>query len=166
MSECRCGCRWLGVCSQAEMRTLSSGRSMHYRNRQVSASVCRFCFSHYGLVAAIAVCWLANSKALAQESNPVQLRLGGVMPGGLRKTPTESWGAYELQLTNLTDTDRWGRVLISYAGRADEQYGRDVWVPAHSALSTWMLVGPAPGPSAGISSDIQVLLRQPSEGTD
>jgi hypothetical protein len=103
--------------------------------------------------------------ASAQGPDRPPLRLAGIVPNGVRKTATESWGAYDLQVTNLSDNDRTARVLISYTARMNEQYGRDVWVPAHSTLSTWLLVGPAPT-TTGISSDIQVLLRDPSQSAD
>jgi hypothetical protein len=45
-------------------------------------------------------------------------------------------------LTNSGDTDRRARVFVAHKNQLDLRYGRDVWVPAHSTLKTWMLVGP------------------------
>src|SRR5690349_12754482 len=80
-------------------------------------------------------------------------------PAGVRSTATEAWGAFAFELTNLTDTDRDARVLVSYPGRKDVQYGRDVWVPARATLSSWLLAGPAAGPGRANSRELQLLLR-------
>lgn len=119
-----------------------------------------------GLFAGLVVGLIACPQAPAQDREPTTLRLGGVAPGGVRNYVTTNWGTFDLNLTNLTDTDRQARVLVFYAGRPDQQYGRDVWVPARSTLSTWMLVGPAAGEHAPTSCDIQVLLYDRSGGED
>ena len=82
--------------------------------------------------------------AAAQEPKPATLRLGGMLPGGVATLATSSWQTYDFSLTNLTDVDRQARVLMHFPGRSDVQYGRDVWVPAHSTISSWLLAGPAP----------------------
>jgi hypothetical protein len=89
------------------------------------------------------------------------LRLTGLFPKGVRTTATESWGMFDFELTNLSDTDRQARVLVFYKGQPDVQYGRDVWVPARSTLSSWLLVGPAPRQDRDNSRDIQYLLQEP-----
>jgi hypothetical protein len=88
------------------------------------------------------------------------------VPGGARNSATESWGAFDFNLTNLTDADRTARVLVSYDGQPDVQYGRDVWVPARSALSTWALVGPAPAQPWENRRDVQFLLYDRTDGKD
>src|SRR5262245_22084253 len=75
---------------------------------------------------------LCGPPAPAQDRKPPPLRLSGLVPAGVRTTATESWGTFTFNLTNLTATDRLARVLLSHHGRPDTQYGRDVWVPAHS----------------------------------
>jgi hypothetical protein len=92
----------------------------------------------------LGVGFLGHSSAPAQDPEASPLRLGGLTPGGGRIFVTESWGTLDFELTNLTDTDRQARVLIFYDGQPDVRYARDVWVPAHSTLLTWMLAGPAP----------------------
>jgi hypothetical protein len=62
----------------------------------------------------------------------------------VRSSVTESWGFVPFALTNPTDTDRRARVVVSYMERREAQYGRDVWVPAHSSLQSWLLLGPSP----------------------
>ncbi len=80
------------------------------------------------------------------------------MPGGVRLSATESWGTFDVRVTNLTDADRLARVLVLYEGRPDVQYGRDVWVPARATRSTWLLVGPAFQQSMTARREVQVLL--------
>ena len=93
------------------------------------------------------LCGLAVAPAAAQ--GPPPLRLDGLMSGGARASVTEAWGTFNFSVTNLSDQDRRARVLLSYEGGPDApqdrtQYGRDVWVPARSTLSSWLLAGPAP----------------------
>jgi hypothetical protein len=57
-------------------------------------------------------------------------------------------------------------VLVFYEGQEDVQYGRDVWVPAHSTLSTWMLVGPAARGERFTYRDMRALLYDRSDGKD
>jgi hypothetical protein len=109
---------------------------------------------------------LLPPEAPAQQPEPPTLRLAGVMPGGVRGTVTEGWGAFDFTLTNLGGSDRTARVLVSYAGEPDVQYGRDVWVPARSSLASWLLVGPAPAPARGASCEVRALLYDRSEGAE
>jgi hypothetical protein len=103
---------------------------------------------------------------LAQDRQPASLRLSGVVPGGVRPTATRSWGAFDFTLENLSGSDCQARILVYYPARPEQQYGRDIWVPAHSALKTWMLVGPAVGGQGPFSCDIQILLYDRSDGKD
>src|SRR5207237_876312 len=120
----------------------------------------------------LAVALLCCPAAPAQSVEPPPLRLDGVVPSGVRASATESWGAFTFNLTNSSDTDRQARVLLSYVGAPDVQYGRDVWVPARSTLATWMLVGPVPpavehGPRLlGNAREIEVVLTERSQGKE
>lgn len=104
--------------------------------------------------------------APAQERAVAPLRLGGVVPGSLRTSATESWGLYDFNLTNLSDEDQSARVLAFFPQRPDVQYGRDVWIPAHSALSSWMLLGPAAPSQSENVCDLQMLLYDRSDGKE
>ncbi len=73
---------------------------------------------------------------------------------------------FDFSVTNWTNQDRLARVLVFFPDRPDVQYGRDVWVPAHSTQSSWMLVGPGSHPKPGQSSEIQMLLYDRTDGTD
>jgi hypothetical protein len=115
------------------------------------------------LVCAALLLW--GPTASAQERNP-SLAVGGLVPGGIRNSATESWGTYDFTLSNRTDTDRLGRVLVFFEGRPDLQYGRDVWLPAHSTLATWMFVGPAPEQEHANSRAIDSLLYDRSDSND
>lgn len=94
------------------------------------------------------------------------LRLAGVVPGSVRTSATESWGMYDFNLTNLSDRDRQARLLVFFPDRPDVQYGRDVWVPAHSSLSSWLLVGPASRGKMEGTSDLQMLLYDRTDGQE
>jgi hypothetical protein len=87
-------------------------------------------------------------------------------PGGVHIFVTDSWGTFDFAITNAGDTDRQARVVVFYEGRADVQYGRDVWVPAHSTLSTWMLVGPPPERNGSRSRELEILLYERIGGQD
>jgi hypothetical protein len=93
------------------------------------------------------------------------LRVADLLPVG-RSTATEAWGTLGVKLTNFTDADREARVLVFFADQPDVQYGRDVWVPAHATLATWLPVGPAPARSAGPSRTIEYLLYDRTGGQD
>jgi hypothetical protein len=88
------------------------------------------------------------------------------MPGGFRIIATERWGVYTFAVTNFTDKDRLGRVLVFFQHRPDVQYGRDVWVPAHSTRSSWLLVGPTETQAAEYSRDIEILFSDRTDGQD
>jgi hypothetical protein len=79
---------------------------------------------------------------------------------------TEGWGTLDFELTNWDNSDRQARVLIFYEGRPDVRYGRDVWVPAHSTIATWMLVGPAADQPASTMRKIQFELYDRTDGTE
>jgi hypothetical protein len=116
------------------------------------------------LLAACGTGILAPDTAAAQEVPA--LRLGGVLPGGVRASATESWGAYDFTLTNLSDTDRVGRVFLRFEGRPDVLYGREVWVPARSSLASWMLVGPAVPQGERLAANIETLLFDQTAGKE
>ncbi|MBI1915571.1 MAG: hypothetical protein HYS12_12685 [Planctomycetes bacterium] len=117
----------------------------------------------------VAYAWLAllccPARVPAQDRQS-PLRLDGPSPGGVRKFVTESWGTYDFSVTNFGDTDRRARVLLSHKGQPDVWYGRDVWVPAHATLSTWMLVGPPGLEKAVPRHEVEVLLYDRTTGED
>src|SRR5207302_148354 len=107
--------------------------------------------SSVGCAAAV---WLVLSLSLpaaAQQPETERFRVAALLPGGARTSLTESWGRLDFEITNQTDSDRQGRVLVYYENQPDVQYGRDVWVPAHATIASWLPIGPAPpsGPVAG-----------------
>lgn len=118
------------------------------------------------LVASLGVVLLAVPTAPAQQGEDVPLRLSGVNPGGIRTNATENWGAYTFALTNFTDKDRLARVLVFFQHQPDVQYGRDVWVPAHSTRSSWLLVGPTETQTAEGRREIETLLYDRTDGQD
>jgi hypothetical protein len=109
---------------------------------------------------------LACCRASAQEEQSSHVRLDGISPAGVRSTVTDNWGACQIILSNAGDSDSRARILLFYNGRPDEEYGRDVWVPAHATLTTWMLVGPPPPQPKKTSLDVQYLVYRRSAGQD
>lgn len=76
-----------------------------------------------------------------------ELRLQGLLPTGLRTTLTDSWATMQFSVVNPTPEDRAARVVVLFPDQPAVRYGRDVWVPARSALSAQLPVGPPPPPS-------------------
>ncbi len=118
------------------------------------------------LAAALGLALFCCPAAPGQVRKSPPLRLGGALPSRVRASATESWGTFDFDLTNLTGEDQQARVLVFYEDRPDLQYGRDVWVPAHSSLSSWMLVGPAPVRASATAVEMQVLLYDRSRGKE
>src|SRR5262249_50064649 len=94
------------------------------------------------LAVTVAFTLLGIGPAAAQEADHPPLRLGSVVPGGVRASATESWGLYECEVTNPTDQDRKGRVYLFYPTQPEVQFGREMWLPAHATISSWILAGP------------------------
>src|SRR5579883_2877552 len=118
------------------------------------------------LLVSVGFVLLSAPTAPAQEGESLPIRLSGVNPRGVRSNATESWGAYTFALTNFTEKDRLARVLVFFQHRPEVQYGRDVWVPAHSTLSSWLLVGPTEAQEAEHSREIETLLYDRTDGQD
>jgi hypothetical protein len=88
------------------------------------------------------------------------------MPGGARASVTEKWGALNFSVTNSTGAARDARVMVFYPERPEEQYGRDIWVPSHATLSSWLLAGPAARQNADLGREIQFLMYERSGGQE
>jgi hypothetical protein len=97
-------------------------------------------------------------RAVAQPVEPAPLRVGGVAPGALGNFATEGWQSYDFNLTNRTTVDRVGRLVLFFSGQPEVKYGRDIWVPAGSSVSTWLLVGPATLAPGSKNCEIETLL--------
>jgi hypothetical protein len=109
---------------------------------------------------------LASREAYAQNREDDTLRLGKVLPGGIRASMRESWGLVEFEVTNRTQADRHALVVMFFQGKPDVQYGRDVWVPADSTIRSWMLVGPPGLPPSATGCEIVALLYEHSGRSD
>jgi hypothetical protein len=73
---------------------------------------------------------------------------------------TERGGTLDFTVTNPGPTDRRARIAVFYASEGTVQYGRDLWVPAHATLSSWLLVGPLAGRSPQAGRELRVLLYE------
>jgi hypothetical protein len=89
------------------------------------------------------------------------------MVRGVHHSLTEKWGTLELTLVNPNATDREARLLVFYSSQPRIQYGRDVWLPGNSILTTWMLIGPAPEEAGNFRSrEMQALLYDRTDGQE
>jgi hypothetical protein len=119
--------------------------------------------------ATLAFCLLGWAPVSAQTNRSEPLRLTRFAPSSLRTSLTDAWTSLEVGLENLGAEPRQVRVVAFYATRPDVQYGREVWIPARSVLSTWMLVGPPVAPSGsslGDSRDINIVLYDRTGGIE
>ena len=92
------------------------------------------------------------SVARSQSPEPPPYRLGGFLPTAPRVSVTTSWGTLPFTVTNPSDADRNVRALVYYSDQPDLQFGRDLWVPPRSSLTSWLTVGPAPAEGKSLLS--------------
>jgi len=118
------------------------------------------------LIVASGLTLLTVPTARTQEFDPRPLRLQGLVPGGARSSVTESWGALNFGVTNFDSAAHDARVAVFYPERPEEQYGRDIWIPPHSTLWSWLLAGPAPRQPAELGREIQFLLYDRAPGQE
>ena len=120
----------------------------------------------------VAFTWLFVTVSLvrspvirAQDERKEELRLSSFSPIDIYPFVGDSWVTWEITLENRSRVGRDARVLVSYADQPHVQYGRDVWVPARSSLSTWILIGPAPKKASEESGSVGQLLLGPISGS-
>jgi hypothetical protein len=94
------------------------------------------------------------------------LRLAGLLPVGARSSVTEAWGTLQFTVENRGDTPRQARVVAFYPEGRDLQFARDVWVPAHSRVTSWLSVGPAPEQRAPLARHIHYQLFDRTGGAN
>ena len=108
--------------------------------------------------------WLALTAVAvpvaSAQDEAVPLRLQGLVPVGGRNSVTESWGTLRFTIENLGSANRDARVVVSYADRPEVQFGRDVWVPARSRITSWLTIGPAPADASESRRDIHYMLYE------
>ena len=102
----------------------------------------------------------------AQDSDAEPLRLTGRSAAGPRLSATESWGTVRADLTNRGPDGRDVRVVVVFPARPDVHYARAVCVPARSAITTWLSLGPPPAQPAPIHRDIEVILFDRTGGRE
>src|SRR5262245_50401822 len=112
----------------------------------------------------VSLSWMPRAAAQPPESAP--LRVGGVAPGAPGNFATEGWQSYDFNLTNRTPVDRVGRLVLFFIGQPEVKYGRDIWVPAGSTVSTWLLVGPATPAPGSKNCEIETLLFDRTDGKE
>jgi hypothetical protein len=116
-------------------------------------------------VAALALLAAGAPAARAQDADSEPLRLVGVS-GGIRNAVTESEGTVRLEVANRGAEAREARVSVFYAGHQDVQYARDLHLPPHTIVTTWMTLGPAPQEPSPFRRDVEVVLRDRTGGGD
>jgi hypothetical protein len=101
--------------------------------------------------------------ASAQDDSRL-LRLEGLLPGGGRDTVTEAWSTLGFSIENRGETYREARVIVYYPDRRDLQFGRDVWIPARSRITSWLPIGPAPDLPSELRRDFHYRLLDRTGG--
>jgi hypothetical protein len=117
-------------------------------------------------VVSFTIVCMAAPAALAQSTAEVPLKLGRVVPGSLRATATESWNAIQCEVTNTSDVDRLARVYLFYPSQTEVQFGREIWVPAHATITTWMLAGPPGAKETATSCEVLPVLAEQVDGKE
>jgi len=105
---------------------------------------------------------LAGSVRAQGDGEPLQLQ--GVALGGTRTSVTEAWGTAYVTVANTSATAREARVVLFYQNQPDVQFGRDLWVPAGSAMTAWLPIGPAPAARSQIGRELEILLFERTGG--
>src|SRR4029078_2404758 len=79
--------------------------------------------------------------ALPGAGQEAGVRLDGLTPAGGRTPVPAAWGPLQFGVTNLDPHPHELRVLVFYPEQPDVQYGRDVWVPGGSRVTSWLTRG-------------------------
>lgn len=138
---------------------------MHHHDRVSANRPTRLRMALAGIATVVAAVALTGAAA-AQERPEPALAVGDLLGGGARATVTESWGKLDFTVSNQSASERRARVLAFYANQPDVQYGRDLWVPAHAAIHSWLPLGPAPAQDRTTSRELRLLLYDLSAGKD
>jgi hypothetical protein len=118
----------------------------------------------FGLLVLTTGLILSHFPAPAQEPKQTTLRVEGLYPYGGRTSVTEGWCTLRLSLTNLEPRPRSIRVLVFYAGQPDVRYGRDLYIPGESRMTSWLPIGPAPAQTSSVGREIMYLLYDQTDG--
>jgi hypothetical protein len=103
--------------------------------------------------------FLQTGHTQAQTPDP-RPHLKALAPGGAQAYVSENYGAINFGLVNPTSKEIDARVLTFYAGTPAKQYGRDIWVPAKAALSSWFMMGPPVEPPTRSLLELKSLLYE------
>jgi len=99
-------------------------------------------FSSLLWLAVIAHGLVLTAQGRGQQADDQPLKLKSVVVGPVRGTLTDRWTTLEAYIMNPNPTARDARLMVFYADRPDAQYGRDIWIPANSTVTTWVPIGP------------------------
>lgn len=119
---------------------------------------------HYRCAIATLLLGVFCPGAYSQSPEQEPLRLDGLAPAGTRGSLTESWASFRIDMRNTGGEPRDARVIVFYPEQPDIHYARDVHLPGHSMLTTWMTVGPAPEQGAGGHREVEYILYDRTGG--
>ena len=108
------------------------------------------------LLVGVALSFSVVAGASAQTGSE-PLRLEGLVPSGGRSTVTEGWSTLRFTIENRGPSARDARVVVFFPDRRDVQFGRDVWVPARSRITSWLPIGPAPHHASELRRDFSYM---------
>lgn len=114
---------------------------------------------HGAAVAAFGLMLTVGRVASAQD-DPSPLSVEGLVPVGPRTSLTDAWGTLRFTIENRAARPREARVVVFYPERPDLQFGRDVWVPGQTRLSSWLSVGPSPAQPSDTRREISYRLYE------
>ncbi len=90
--------------------------------------------------------------------------MSGLRLVGPRTTVTEGWTTLQFDLRNFDAKGRDARVSVFYPEQPEVQFARDLWVPAHASLTSWITVGPAPKQKSDFGREIEAVLYERVDG--
>lgn len=99
--------------------------------------------------------------AVAQD-RPLRLEGQAAIVG--RGSLTEAWGVVQVMVANPAAREREARVAMFFTDHPDVHYSRDLCVPAHSRVTTWLPVGPAPPHSSPFHRPVSYKLFERIDG--
>ncbi|MBM82296.1 MAG: hypothetical protein CMJ78_17150 [Planctomycetaceae bacterium] len=130
----------------------------------------RFTFGGIGWAVVFAICCVDASSAIAQDSEEeAKVFLNSYASrGGVNCYSRGTWGLVNFEVINPTDQPQNVLTVSYFEGSPHLQFGRRVWLPAHSKLRSWYPVRPPESRDGSDASqfEIRTLLIDESNGAD
>lgn len=109
---------------------------------------------------------LVATPGTAQSEAGAPRRAGTDGAAGVRMFLPQRWGIVGVTVVNPTDHPAEVLSAHSFAGDADLQFARQLWIPARARRTTWYPILPAANSGPGMSLPVQSLLIDRSRGPE